>query len=255
MNMNVKIILSAVIALFVISLVLVIATNIENNQILSERTSTEIYHDLLDSKNREKIIFVRVIDYKIHGESEINKAIEGLENEMKFRIQLFDEYSNLPIEMQTESGLDDEIFRMEKYGDTLQGNTLEILEAQKKIEQNFRITMERNGCDECPIYSVSLTGDGSVLYKGLQNVKEIGKKEYSIPIDNVTELINFIYTRNEGTMNPQYGSTESDDSVILTIELGYTVRIAHYDDSGPEFLKLLEDKIDEITKTKQYVFG
>lgn len=115
--------------------------------------------------------------------------------------------------------------------------------------------MERNGCDKCPIYSVSISGDGSVLYKGLQNVKEMGKKEYSIPIDDVTELIGFFYTRNEGTLKTQYGSTESGDSVILTIELGYTIRITHYGDSGPEFLKLLEDKIDEITKTKQYVFG
>lgn len=97
--MNPRIILSVVVALFVIRLILVGAINIEKNQTLSERTSTEIYLDLLDSKDREKIIFVQVVDYKIHGESEINKAIEGLESEMKLRIQLFDEYSNLPIEM------------------------------------------------------------------------------------------------------------------------------------------------------------
>jgi len=236
-----------------ISFTLVAVTNIENNQTLSERTSAEIYQDLLDSKAREKIIFTQAIDYKIHGESEINKAIEELENEIKLRIQLFDEYSNLPIEMQTEPGLDNEIFRMKKYNIILQGNDIEILEAQKKIERNFRITMERNGCDTCPIYSVSITGDGSVLYKGLQNVPELGKKEYSIPIDDVTELIRFFYTQNEGTLKTLYGSTESDDSVILTIDLGNIIRITHYGDAGPEFLKLLEDKIDETAKTEQFL--
>ncbi len=50
--MYTKIILSVVVALFVISLVLVAAINIENNQTLSERTEFEIYQDYIDSQKR-----------------------------------------------------------------------------------------------------------------------------------------------------------------------------------------------------------
>lgn len=251
--MNTKIILTIVVSLFVIGLVLVVATNTENNQTLSERTSTEIYQDYLDSVEKEKIIFVPIANQQIHGEAEINKAIKTLKSMSTTAEKFLIEYSDLPVEMQTEPNLDGLVSRMQEYGLILQTNGIEVLEAQKQIDRDFRITMERNGCDTCPIYSVSITGDGSVLYKGLQNVKEMGKREYSIPIEDVTELISFFYTRNEGTLKTQYGSTESDDSVLLTIELGYPMRITHYGDSGPEFLKQFEKKIEEIAMIKKFI--
>jgi hypothetical protein len=246
---SIPVIVSSLVA---IGIVLVLIYNNEMDQSSSYRTSHEIYQDFLDSKAREKIIFEPILEDKIHGDSEINKNIQKLEDEIVLRKQLFEEYSNLPFMMQTEPNLDEEIFRIEKYGNTLQGNWLEILQAQKEIERNFRITMEKNGCDACPIYSVSILGDGSVLYKGLLNVKEMGKKEYVIPVEDVTELISLFYEENR-SLKTQYGSSESNSSVITTIELGYTVRITNYGNAGPEPLKQLEDKIDEIAKTKQFL--
>lgn len=240
-------------SLVVIGIVLVLIYNNEMDQSSSQRTSHEIYQDFLDSKDREKIIFEPILEDKIHGDSEINKNIQKLEDEIVLRKQLFEEYSNLPSAMQTEPNLDEEIFRMKKYDVILQGNWLEILQAQKEIERNFRITLERNGCDKCPIYSISILGDGSVLYKGLLNVKEMGKKEYIIPVDDVTELISLFYEEKYSSWKTQYGSSESNNSVITTTELGYTVRITNYGDAGPESLKQFEDKIDEIAKTKQFV--
>lgn len=239
-------------SLVVVAIVLVLIYNNEMDQSSSYRTSHEIYQDFLNSKDREKIIFEPILEDKIHGDSEINKNIQKLEDEIVLRKQLFEEYSNLPSAMQTEPNLDEEIFRIEKYGNVLQGNWLEILQAQKEIERNFRITMEKNGCDKCPIYSVSILGDGSVLYKGLLNVKEMGKKEYIIPEEDVTEMISLYYEENR-SLKTQYGSSESNSSVITTIELGYTFRITNYGDAGPESLKQIEDKIDEIAKTKQFL--
>jgi len=61
--MNTRIILSVVVALFVISLVLVAATNIENNQTLSERTEFEIYQDYIDSPKKNKLYNDRMVRY------------------------------------------------------------------------------------------------------------------------------------------------------------------------------------------------
>ena len=99
-----------------------------------------------------------------------------------------------------------------------------------------------------------ITGDGTVLYKGLKNVKEIGKQEYEIPTDTITELNKFLFELYHGNIKTEYGSQDrAENTVIITIVFGNTIRIVNHDNSGPELLKQFEDKIEEIAMIKEFI--
>src|ERR1044072_5001999 len=56
------------------------------------------------------------------------------------------------------------------------------------------ITLERGGCfGPCPIYSVTIHGDGTVIYKGKQYVKVEGTRRYKIPKEEVKKLVAEFY--------------------------------------------------------------
>ena len=69
--MKTRIILSVVVALFVISLLLVVAINIENNQTLSERTEFEIYQDYIDSQKRTDSTMLEWYDIILHSDDDL----------------------------------------------------------------------------------------------------------------------------------------------------------------------------------------
>jgi len=253
--MNARIILSVVVALFVISLVLVAATNIENKQTLSERTEFDIYQDYIDSQKRTDSTMIEWYDIILHSDDNLTDTVNILEYEKKIQDDLSDEYTSLPDSDKT----DEEIYK-KIVGDIYDGwfsdeSLIDNLKHQKESERDIRITLEHNGCAKtCPVYSVILNGDGTVLYKGLKNVKEIGKQEYEIPTDTITELNKFLFELYHGNIKTEYGSRdEAENTVIITIEFGNAKRIVIYDNSGPELLKQFEDKIEEIAMIKEFI--
>ena len=94
--MKTRIILSVVVALFVISLVLVAATNIENNQTLSERTEFEIYQDYIDSQKRTDSTMLEWYDIILHSDDDLTNTVNILEDEKEIQDNLSDEYTSLP---------------------------------------------------------------------------------------------------------------------------------------------------------------
>ncbi len=253
--MNTKIILSVVVTLFVISLVLIAVTNIENNQTLSERTEFEIYQDYIDSQKRTDSTMIEWYDMILHSDDDLTDTVNILEYEKKIQDNLSDEYTSLPDIDKT----DKEIYK-KIVGDIYDGwfsdeSLIDNLKHQKESERDIRITLEHNGCAKtCPVYSVIINGDGTVLYKGLKNVKEIGKQEYEIPADTITELNKFVSEAYHGKIKDEYGSQDgAENTVIITIEFGESKRIVIYDNSGPELLKQFEEKIEEIAMIKQFV--
>ncbi len=253
--MKTRIILSVVVALFVISLVLVAATNIENNQTLSERTEFEIYQDYIDSQERTNSTMIEWYDIILHSDDDLTDTVNILEYEKKIQDDLSDEYSSLPDNDKT----DKEIYK-KIVGDVYDGwfsdeSLIDNLKHWKESERDIRITLEHNGCSKtCPIYSVIINGDGTVLYKGLKNVKEIGKQEYEISVDTITELNKFLFELDHGKIKTEYGSQDgAENTVIITIEFGNAQRIVIYDNSGPELLKQFEEKIEEIAMIKEFI--
>ena len=253
--MKTRIILSVVVALFVISLVLVAATNIENNQTLSERTEFEIYQDYIDSQKRTDSTMLEWYDIILHSDDDLTNTVNILEDEKEIQDNLSDEYTSLPDIDKT----DKEIYK-KIVGDVYDGqfsneSLIDNLKHQKESEHDIRITLEHFGCAKtCPVYSVIINGDGTVLYKGLKNVKEIGKQEYEIPADTITELDKFVSAAYHGKIKDKYGSQDgTENTVIITIEFGEAKRIVIYDNSGPELLKQFEEKIEQIAMIKELI--
>lgn len=53
----------------------------------------------------------------------------------------------------------------------------------------FEITMERTPClGRCPVYTVTIDGDGRVKWKGAQNVVAVGKRRSTIPQKRIREI-------------------------------------------------------------------
>jgi len=118
------------------------------------------------------------------------------------------------------------------------------------------IKLERTACfGFCPIYSISIHGNGTVNYDGMDFVETKGIRTYEIPIDQVKELISLIYETNYFSLDDRYEAQFTDaPSTITTITMGdQTKSIYNYGNAGPQKLQTLEEKIDEITQSHTLV--
>jgi hypothetical protein len=119
------------------------------------------------------------------------------------------------------------------------------------------MTLERTACyGTCPVYKLTITGDGTVVYEGRDFVEVKGEQTSQISPAQVQELVNAFeqadffslrdYTEQKVTDNP---------SAITSITInGQTKTVNHYygDDSAPQALFDLESKIDEVVNSKQW---
>lgn len=133
--------------------------------------------------------------------------------------------------------------------------------------RSLTITMQQDnktGCTTCAaIYSVTIMGDGTVTYVGTANVKQIGKKTYSIPIEQVKNLVREFETANYFDLSSEYASRDNGNGTFTTIDhaapLTTSISINGkykkvYDfHFAPEKLKVLERKIYEISLVEQFL--
>jgi hypothetical protein len=128
------------------------------------------------------------------------------------------------------------------------------------------ITMERTACyGTCPVYTLMIKGDGSVVYEGKDFVKVKGKQTSNISEDDVKQLIDEFYEMDYFSLEDSYTYKVNKDGIrtlvqdlpttktSITIE-GKTKSVENYY-GAPEKLKVLEDKIDEMCNTMQWVKG
>jgi len=101
---------------------------------------------------------------------------------------------------------------------------------------DLEITLERTGCfGTCPIYSVTVDGDGSVLYEGIRFVKLDGDYSYQIPEKNVTDLVELFYRSNYFSLKDRYDVPATDlPTVITSLRVGDEKKtVENYGNSGP----------------------
>lgn len=122
------------------------------------------------------------------------------------------------------------------------------------------ITAEHTGCfGPCPIYKLTIYGDGRVMYEGQEHVNVAGKQTSQIPKDKVKELVNEFYRINFFSLKDNTYTDEGcfldAGSVITSITIaGKTKRINDYHGCpAPKELRELEAKIDELVNSKQWV--
>jgi Domain of unknown function (DUF6438) len=125
---------------------------------------------------------------------------------------------------------------------------------------SVRIRLSRTRCyGACPVYSVEIHGDGTVLYKGVAFVGVKGEKAGSISKEAVKQLV-------AEFRNVDYYSLDdysADDFDLATVESsididGHTKKVLDQDGlwlGMPMSVLKLEIKIDEIAGTKQWTEG
>ena len=119
------------------------------------------------------------------------------------------------------------------------------------------ITLERTACrGTCPIYKLTIEGNGTVIYEGQDFVQVKGQQTASLSPEQIQELVSAFEQARFSTL-PDYIDQDTTDSpsVITSFTLnGKTKTVNHYygDNSAPQELFDLESKIDEITNSKQW---
>jgi hypothetical protein len=123
---------------------------------------------------------------------------------------------------------------------------------------NVTIGMERNMCmGTCPVYSLEIFGNGTVVYNGERFVNVTGKQISSIPEDEVKEVVEQFYNINYFSLNDTFDKVVKTDqpTVITSISINGTFKSV-FDNLGaiaPEGLRVLENKIDEITNSSKWI--
>ena len=129
---------------------------------------------------------------------------------------------------------------------------------QINYNNNVAITLERNACfGICPIYSLKVFGNGTVVYNGERFVNMTGQKISTISQQKVRELVEEFYKINYFGLNETYNKIVKTDqpTVITSINITgvYKSVFDNYGSIAPQGLRLLENKIDEITNSSKWI--
>lgn len=129
--------------------------------------------------------------------------------------------------------------------------------APAQVEQ---ITLERYRClGFCPVYTLTISGEGRVDYDGKEFVAVTGAQSSTIDSAAVQALGNEMVAAGYLDWADAYMDQDVTDHpyvyTSLTLSDGTTKRIEHYhgDLSAPEALAGLEDRIDETAGSSQWV--
>lgn len=128
------------------------------------------------------------------------------------------------------------------------------------------ISLDRGPCfGFCPDYSVTIKGDGTVIYEGRNFVPTQGTITTTVPVESVERLVAEFDDADFFALEEDYSVNATDlPTTITTLSIGGTTkRIVHYGvgcdvddpvlDTAPEALCRLEALIDEVAGTKKWV--
>lgn len=126
------------------------------------------------------------------------------------------------------------------------------------------IKLVRDGLGNGPCYSLTIYGDGKIVYEGFKNVKIMGKVEEIIDEDKIISILSDL--KNSGFFSIDSNAYKIDETAgrpytIITIStpgennITQSKSITHYDDDPfvPIYLKKIENKIDEIVGSEKWV--
>ena len=125
--------------------------------------------------------------------------------------------------------------------------------------KNIVMTLERTVCfGACPDYTLTIKGDGSVTYEGRQFVKIEGIRTTTISEEKIRQLLSEFQRIDYFSLNDSYeefGATDMPSAITSLTINGKTKTVRHYhgDFTAPEQLTELEDRIDEIVNSDQWI--
>jgi hypothetical protein len=125
--------------------------------------------------------------------------------------------------------------------------------------EDLVITLDRGPCfGFCPSYSVTVYGDGLVVFEGVRFTSVQGFAIGSVDAATLQQLVDAFNKAGFDAMQDRYDNMQVTDMPSATTSLtlnGKTHSVYHYfgDDNAPEALKQLEDQIDTLLKTEVWV--
>lgn len=118
------------------------------------------------------------------------------------------------------------------------------------------VTLERTPCfGMCPAYSVTLDADGTVTYVGRSNVRVAGQQTWKISPASVDALASEMEKAGYFKLKDRYTAPITDQPTTRT-SLRFRRHHKEITDyyGGPDVLKTLERRIDEVAGVKRFVF-
>jgi len=130
-----------------------------------------------------------------------------------------------------------------------------------KVDATTTITLDRIGCfGACPSYSLSIGGDGTVTYAGRQFVKVVGAATGQIPVADVQGLVDEMERANYFKLTvpdpcPQGIKTDAPTATTSLQIAGKSHVVTDYHGNlcAPPVLRTLEDRIDVVAQSAQWV--
>ncbi len=125
---------------------------------------------------------------------------------------------------------------------------------------DFSMTLARRGCEgRCPVYSVTVAGDGTVTYKGFAYVAVQGSQRDHISTLASMELLDRFRQANFLAALPSYSGAYDGGYNVLTLQMGEK-RYEVVDESGlevglPDAIFNLEEAMDKSTQSARWVKG
>lgn len=138
---------------------------------------------------------------------------------------------------------------------------------EQTVPQDTLITLERTGCyGMCPIYKVSISPDGTVVFEGKRFVKKVGTARSVITEEQIRELIGAFEKINYFELSDQYMGpddgckqwfTDHPSAITSITRNGKSKSVTHYYGCrGLDVLKdleRLEQAIDDAVNTAQWI--
>lgn len=138
--------------------------------------------------------------------------------------------------------------------------------------KDVSITLERTACfGTCPIYTVTVQGDGTVNYVGEKFVKVEGTQTRQISREALIELLRLFYTSDFFSFRDEYLegrdiNVEADGTVqqvnvsvtdlpttIVTLQVASSIKSVRAYYLAPDALYTIATKIDETAGTAEWV--
>jgi len=129
----------------------------------------------------------------------------------------------------------------------------------------WSVRMERGPCHgTCPVYTVEIQGDGTVLFNGIRNVAAMGAQKGSVTPDALKRLQEQFRLANFATLPHADSDTSStcrpyatDLPTVTTVvrdgATSHSVRHDHGCRGAPPILNTLEQLVDGTSNTMQWI--
>jgi TonB family protein len=124
-------------------------------------------------------------------------------------------------------------------------------------EDDF-VVLARSGCyGPCPVYSVTVVGNGEITWDGKMFVEARGSKQSRIPPERARALIDLFRTADVWSLCRSYSQSITDSSAAeITISLGGQIKRVHdYAESSPPWFRDLQLAVDAAADTHLWRHG